>query len=285
MVIEQAPAKLNLGLQILDKRSDGYHNLISIFQTINLYDQLTFGGANKGQTLFACSDPSLPNGADNLVCQAVDVFRKKTGLDHGIQIHLEKNIPSGAGLGGGSSDAACVLLTLNRLWQAQLPLPVLQELALQLGSDVPFFLQNGTALVQGRGEKLRYIPWQTNLVYVLVAPVFEIATGWAYANYKKALTENGRYATFLDSVNPNKICISELLRHLENDFLPLILQQHSEAGQILAEFKEMGALVASLSGSGSTLYGVFDDHQKANKALKAFLNDGFRAFLCHPVLS
>lgn len=285
MIVEKAPAKLNLGLQILGKRPDGYHDLISIFQTIDLCDHLIFDVAKKGQTIFHCDDPKLPSGPDNLVCQAVEVFRQATDIDEGIQIRLEKHIPYGAGLGGGSSDAATVLLALNRIWNAGLSLDQLRDLGLNLGSDVPFFIQKGTALVQGRGERLRYIPWHGHVVYVLVAPEFEVATGWAYGNYKKALTEKGGYATFLNCVNPDEIYISELLQHLENDFLPLILQTHSEVSQILEAFKKNDALSASLSGSGSTLYGVFEDQKAAENAVSAFESKGYRVFLCHPMLS
>ncbi|MBT3605218.1 MAG: 4-(cytidine 5'-diphospho)-2-C-methyl-D-erythritol kinase [Candidatus Latescibacteria bacterium] len=285
MIAEKAPAKLNLGLQILGKRSDGFHDLVSIFQTIDLFDRLIFDVAKRGETIFSCDDPKLPSGRDNLVCQAVDVFRQATGIDNGIQIHLEKRIPYGAGLGGGSSDAATVLLALNRIWEAKLSLDQLRDLGLVLGSDVPFFIQKGTALVHGRGEQLKYIPWHGQVVYVLVAPEFEVATGWAFANYKKALTGKGGYATFLNCVNPDEIYISELLQHLENDFLPLILQTHPEVAQILSEFKKHGATSASLSGSGSTLYGVFEDVKTANNAFSVFQDNGYRVFLCHPVLS
>jgi len=283
-IVEKAPAKLNLGLQIMGKRSDGFHDLISIFQTIDLYDNLIFDDAKKGQTILSCDDPELSCGTDNLVWRAVDVFRQKTGIDEGIKIHLKKQIPYGAGLGGGSSDAATVLSVLNRIWNARLSLDTLQDLGLQLGSDVPFFLQKGTALVKGRGEQLQYFSWRAEFTYVLVVPRFEIATGWAYANYKKALTEKGGYATFLDSVSLDAICVSGLLRHLRNDFLPLVLQTHPEVSQILTEFEKVGAGVASLSGSGSTLYGVFEDPQRAEEARLIFQKSGYRVFVCHPAL-
>jgi 4-diphosphocytidyl-2-C-methyl-D-erythritol kinase len=285
VIVEKAPAKLNLGLQIMGKRSDGFHNLISIFQTIDLYDQLVFDVATEGQTILTCDDPALSCGTDNLVWRAVDVFRHATGIGKGIKIHLEKQIPYGAGLGGGSSDAATVLGVLNRIWNANLSLDALQSLGLTLGSDVPFFLKKGTALVKGRGEHLQYISWRAEFAYVLVIPRFEIATGWAYANYKKALTENGGYATFLDSVSPDEICVSDLLRHLGNDFLPLVLQTHPEVAQILIEFEKKGAMAASLSGSGSTLYGVFEDLKRAQKACRVFQKNGYRVFVCRPVLS
>lgn len=285
MMVAKAPAKLNLGLQIMGKRLDGFHDLVSIFQTIDLYDKLTFSGAKMGETVLSCDDPKLSCGTDNLVWRAVDVFRQATGIDKGIKIHLEKQIPYGAGLGGGSSDAATVLEVLNRIWEAHMSLDSLRNLGLSLGSDVPFFLKRGTALVKGRGEHIQYISWRAEFVYVLVVPRFEIATGWAYANYKKALTEKGGYATFLDSVSPDEICVSDLLRHLGNDFLPLVMQTYPEVDQILTEFEKAGAVAASLSGSGSTLYGVFEDLKRAQEACQVFQKSGYRVFLCHPVLS
>jgi len=285
LISVNAPAKINLGLQILGKREDGFHDLISIFQTIDLYDHLTFKPAPRGETIFSCSDLALPQGKDNLVCRAVDIFREATGIEEGIAIHLEKKIPYGAGLGGGSSDAASVLLVLNDLWRTEFNIDMLQNLGLQLGSDVPFFMQKGTALVQGRGERLRYIPWQANFYYVLVAPTFEVATGWAYANYKKALTGNGGYANFLNSVNPDEMDAFGLLQHLKNDFLPLILQTHPDVGPILQKLEEFGAVATSLSGSGSTLYGVFEDKKEAREACSAFEKGGYRVFLCCPLLA
>lgn len=285
MVSVNAPAKINLGLQILGKREDGFHDLISIFQTIDLYDCLTFKPASAGETIFSCSDRALPQGKDNLVCRAVDIFREATGIEEGIEIHLKKHIPYGAGLGGGSSDAASVLLALNDLWCTEFDIKKLQDLGLQLGSDVPFFMQKGTALVQGRGERLCYIPWRADVYYVLVAPTFEVATGWAYANYKKALTGNGGYANFLNSVNPDEMGAFDLLRHLENDFLPLILQTHPEVGSILQKLEDYGAVATSLSGSGSTLYGVFKEKREAQEACSAFEKGGNRVFLCCPLLA
>jgi 4-diphosphocytidyl-2-C-methyl-D-erythritol kinase len=285
LYVENAPAKLNLGLQILGKRPDGFHDLVSIFQSISLCDRLTFGEGEKGQMEFSCDDPDLPKGPDNLVCRAVDLFRKVTGTARGVRIHLEKRIPHGAGLGGGSSDAAAVLTALNQLWAGGLTLKELQEIGLELGSDVPFFMRRGTALVRGRGERLRYIPWRTNPIYLLVSPVFRISTAWAFANYKKPLTEKGGYATFLNSVNPDELSISELFRHLQNDFLPLVLQTYPEAVDILDHLQNSGALAASMSGSGSTMFGVYEDQLKADHALAGLQKKGHRAFLCYPLLS
>ena len=147
----------------------------------------------------------------------------------------------GAGLGGGSSDAAAVLRVLNRMWEAGLSRRELRDIGATLGSDVPFFVRkNGTAIVRGRGEKLRYVPWSADVVYALVCPGFEVPAGWAYANYRKPLTVYGDYAKFLNSVNFDDLPVSDLLCHIENDFLPLVAQTHPETREILSRLTDAG---------------------------------------------
>ncbi len=283
-IVEQAPAKLNLGLKILGRRADGYHDILSVFQTIDLYDQLVFMPIQTPQTVLICTEPGLSVGDDNLICRAVAFFREATREQRGVQIELDKHIPMGAGLGGGSSDAAATLRGLNRLWQSGLSFSQLCELGAKLGSDVPFLIRSGTAVVTGRGEQVRYVPWHTSVWYVMVYPDVHISTAWAYANYKNALTETGNYDKFFNSVNSGVLCVPELLQCLENDFLPVVVQSHPEMEFILDRLKTTGARSVSMSGSGSTLYGVFDHIDVAHAAWVAFKKDGYRTFLCAPAV-
>jgi 4-diphosphocytidyl-2-C-methyl-D-erythritol kinase len=162
-----APAKINLVLEVLSKRDDGYHEIRSLVQTINLCDVISFELADK--TLFECTETSLQT-SDNLVVQAAELLRKVGGYNKGAKIKLEKRIPWGAGLGGGSSDAATTLLVLNKLWRLKLTTSDLVELAARLGSDVPFFVYGGTALMEGRGEKVTPLPASVPGWFVLLMP-------------------------------------------------------------------------------------------------------------------
>ena len=281
-IVEYAYAKLNLGLRILGQRSDGFHNILSVFQTVDLCDRLVFGPAEQGQIILSCDDADLPTGPENLVYQAVLAFRSYTGMDRGVEVVIEKRIPMAAGLGGGSSDAAAVLRVLNRVWEAKLSGGELREIGASIGSDVPFFVrQKGTAVVSGRGESMRYVPWSADVAYVLVCPGFQVHTGWAFANYKKTLTEHGEYDSFLNSVK--NLPVSGFWGRIENDFLPLIVQSHPETRDILSRLTDAGAIAASMSGSGSTLYGVFESRDVAEAVWAGFKADQFRAFLCGPV--
>ena len=286
-IVEYAYAKLNLGLKILGRRNDGFHNILSVFQTVDLCDRLVFEPAGQGQIILSCDDADLSTGPENLVYKAVLAFRSYTEMDHGVEVVIEKRIPMAAGLGGGSSDAAAVLRVLNRVWEAGLSGGELREIGATLGSDVPFFVrQKGTAVVSGRGEIMRYVPWSADVAYVLVCPGFQVHTGWAFANYKKTLTEktlteHGEYDSFINSVK--NLPVSGFWGRIENDFLPLIVQSHPETRDILSRLTDAGAMVASMSGSGSTLYGVFESRDVAEAVWAQFRSDQFRAFLCGPV--
>ena len=293
-IVEYAYAKLNLGLKILGRRGDGFHDILSVFQTVDLCDRLVFRPAGQGQIILSCDDADLSVGPENLVYRAVLAFRSYTGMDRGVEIVLEKRVPMAAGLGGGSSDAAAVLRVLNRAWEAGLSHRELCDLGATLGSDVPFFVrQKGTAVVSGRGESVRYVPWSADVVYVLVCPGFQVGTGWAFANYKKTLTVHGEYDRFVNSVkNFRDVPVSDFWGHIENDFLPLIVQSHPETRDILSRLTDAGARVASMSGSGSTLYGVFESRDVAEAVWARFKAEGakdfspvpLRAFLCCPVV-
>ena len=279
--VEQAVAKLNLGLKILNRRADGYHNILSVFQAIDLCDVLEFDTAAHGTTEIVCDTPGIPTGPENLVYRAVDAVRSATGATHGLHIRLIKKIPVGAGLGGGSSDAAATLRALNRMWGLCFSNAELHDLAAGLGSDVPFFLQGGTALVTGRGEQIRPMFWDGDFHYVLVYPEFEVSSAWAYQNVKIGLTGASIYISFLNSMSESgKIRSGKLIECLENDFLPLLETTYPEVGQILDEFSAAGALGCSLSGSGSTLFGVFEQEKRAVETGVVLQSRGYRVFHC-----
>ena len=277
----KAPAKLNLGLKVLDKRVDGYHNIHSIFQTINLFDELTFELVDEPGIEVVCA--TLPTGQDNLVFRAAEAMQKLNGHKKGIRITLTKGIPIGAGLGGGSSDAASAILTLNSLWELDLSVDQTLAVAESLGSDVPFFLSGGTAVVSGKGEQIQFFDWRDDLHYVLVYPDFKVSSGWAYQNLRIGLTVPSEYSRFLNSVEESGKCrLDRLLACLVNDFLPLLESRFPAVKSVLHELDQSGAATCSLSGSGSTLYGIFRDLSQAESAVESLKHLGHPVYLCHP---
>ena len=279
--IEIASAKLNLGLKVLRRRGDGYHDIVSVLQTVDLCDRLAFSPAAAGETLVCCDHPDVPGGPENLVFLAVELLRRETGAGRGVRVDLEKRIPTGAGLGGGSSNAAATLRALDRLWGLRLGTARLSGLAAEIGSDVPFFLTGGTALVTGRGERIRPVDWEDEFWYVLVYPGFPVSTAWAYRNVRIGLTETSAYGTFLDFAEKSgRICAGRLFACMGNDFLPVVQAAGRGVARILAALAEGGAVACSVSGSGSTLFGVFRDARQASAAVVRVRGRGRRVYLC-----
>ena len=285
ILTESAPAKINLGLKVLGRRDDGFHNLLSVCQTVDLCDRLEFHDAEMDS--LTCSDPSLPSGRDNLALRALCAFRKATPEleTPPLHIHLRKAIPAGAGLGGGSADAAAVLRALDRWHGRMFDLAFLCEIGATIGSDVPFCVRGGTARMRGRGEIIETLSWDSSPAFhaVVCDPGVHVSTAWAYAQLRPAeLTINSPYATFVASLGGGRVNAGQLLEVLENDFQPVV----ERAKPIVADVKEAllsaGASAASMTGSGSAVYGIFDDRIAAASACQTLKDTGIRTFLCTP---
>jgi 4-diphosphocytidyl-2-C-methyl-D-erythritol kinase len=252
----QAHAKVNLTLDVLGRRADGYHNLASIMQTIALHDTLLFELAEDGQLEFRCDVPEL-NTPDNLVERAMELLRLESQRsDLGMRIELHKESPVQAGLGGGSSDAACALTWLNQLWELGVPEPRLVELAAQLGSDVPFFLYGGTAEIGGRGEFVTPLPPAEPLWLVLAKPA---ATGVSTAAVFAALrpenySSGSSTALVATSIREGRPIPFE---HLTNALLPGAVQMFPEIGRAREVLVDAGAPLVCMSGSGPSLFAPF----------------------------
>ncbi len=259
----KAPAKVNLGLHIVNKRSDGYHNIETLMQTVSVFDILEIS-INQSHITITTDHPNLPCDRSNLCYKAAQVFFEKTGQVGGILIHIKKNIPIGAGLGGGSSDAASVLTALNILFAKPLRNKDLKKLAFLVGSDVPFFVDGGTAYASGRGEILKAIEPEPFLRYIIIYPGFGIDTGWAYEKIN-SLTNKKNYIRILDyNFDAESIGRNEML--LKNDFEEVMLKQFDELRFMKQFLSQNGAVTVSLSGSGSSVYGIFDDNKKIKDA-------------------
>ncbi|MFA7331575.1 MAG: 4-(cytidine 5'-diphospho)-2-C-methyl-D-erythritol kinase [Candidatus Delongbacteria bacterium] len=265
----RAPAKLNLGLRILGRRPDGFHELESVFVPLELHDTLRLRPAERD--LFRCSDPALPAGADNLVLKALAAWRTAAraaglpGADQPVELELHKRIPAGAGLGGGSSDAAACLKLLNACFAPGLELSQLQNLCLTLGSDVPFFLSADWAHVTGRGEVLTPLAPLFEDVVVLVWPGLHVSTAWAYSCLSASLTKQGLYASFQGSHGfiPDP---GDAAGWPGNDFESVVFAAFPVLAGLKQILRKSGARYAAMSGSGSALYGLFDSVQSASRA-------------------
>lgn len=273
-------AKINLGLNLLRKRADGYHDIATVFQQIDLYDNL-YIKKNPLQIAVICSNPTIPKDDQNLAVQAFKIFQKETGISEGIDINIQKRIPAGSGLGGGSSNAAVTLIMANDLWETGLTKDQLLIMAQKIGSDVPFFILGGTVLGEGRGEILT--PFQINRHYwiLLIYPRIYISTQWAYQQSKIGLTNDEKMTKFRSIFSD--FHYQNLRDSLKNDLEEVVFRRHP----ILQELKELfytrGAFYASMSGSGSSLFGLFDTRDRAEKAKDFFTNyKDLDVYLCQP---
>jgi len=266
---QNSPCKVNLLLNILGKRPDGFHELETIMQPVNLCDGLAFTRKGSGIQL-TCSEPTLPTDSSNLVHRAAAAFLQQAGIQDGVRIHLEKKIPLAAGLGGGSGNAATTLLALNELFGSPLTLAQLDAIAASLGSDIPFFLQDKPALAIGRGEKvtpLAAFPALRGAAFLLIHPGFGIATAWAYrelARFPAALNGRpGRAEKLIALLNTKDAAVAgaEFYNSLEAPAL--------DKYPLLALYQEFlranGAVAALMSGSGSTTFAIARSPSEASR--------------------
>lgn len=279
----EAYAKINLGLHILEKRTDGYHNILTVFQQIDLHDTLSFR-KTPSEINIVSSLSTLPSDESNLVYQAFTVFKNAASISGGIEVHLEKRIPMGGGLGGGSSDAAATLKALNHLWGNRLTHKELFRLAGEIGSDVPFFLMGGTALGSGRGEILEPISLENNYWIVLLLPNVSVSTAWAYRQAKIPLTKDEKCVTFRSLFE--KGTLQSFRTDLINEFEEVVFERHPQLRSLKSRLYKEGAFYASMSGSGSTIYGLFYEEKEARAALAFFSSmDDVTACLSRPISS
>ena len=256
-----SPAKVNVFLKITGQRIDGYHELLTVFVPVSLYDKLIISKSEKELEVYY-RGREIPNNQNNLVSRAAISFFEKTGIKKGIKITLIKNIPISSGLGGGSSNAATTLKGLNQLWPNALSKEDLEKLALSLGADVPFFLLQKPAMARGIGEILQPIENFPSLWYVIVSPNLMISTAWTYERFKLNLTNN-RNQNKMSSFKKNIFNIPELLF---NDLERVTLVKYPFLSSIKESLLQVGALGALMTGSGPSIFGLFDSAKKAQKA-------------------
>ncbi len=273
-----APAKINLSLKILGRRSDGFHKIETLIAPITLCDEIEIGKTNSSTEIeFRCDDPSVPTGNDNLIVRAAKSFFAATKLKSAVLIQLKKKIPHGAGLGGGSSDAASTLLALNELFETKLPREALAKLGEGIGSDIPFFIFQAPALCKGRGELVTPVKLKEKLPILLLKPAFVVSTAWAYSRWQHSQEIPGvRYA---EQEFAGQIFVNALERPVFEKFVFL-----AELKMWLVEQAEVGA--ALMSGSGSTVFAVLRENADANviaKRAKAELDPELWTCVCETI--
>jgi 4-diphosphocytidyl-2-C-methyl-D-erythritol kinase len=268
-LILSAPAKINLHLQVLGPRGDGHHELWTLFQTIDLADELVVEDDPGGAVVLEVAPQGgAPSGSENLVVKAVSALRERAGVERGAVLRLRKRIPIGAGLGGGSADAAAALVAVDRLWNTRLSNEELADLAAGVGSDVGFFLHGGLALGRGRGDTIDCLPDLQSFSVVVVLPGFEVSTAWAFAAIDLRLTSRRPDATvdaFVAGCLENR-GEDPPWSGLFNDFEEVVTEQRPEIGRVLRAVRATGPLHAALTGSGAAVFGVFADPAAARRA-------------------
>ncbi len=280
---ESAYAKINLTLDVLGIRPDGYHDLKSVMQTVFLCDDLEIDIGTGKPWCLKCDAEGVPLDERNLAWKAAKVFIQATGIDpNGIEIRIRKRIPSQAGLGGGSSDAAAVFRALNKHYEMPLTIQALADLSAKVGSDVPFCVLGGTVMVEGRGEFVRKLPDMPNCTIVICKPEFPVSTPALYRKLDECIItkhpDNDAMEAAIMAGDLNAIA-----QNVHNVFDPVVAAEHPEIGHIKSVFAQCGALAQQMSGSGSAVFAIFPDFKTGNTAYIALREIYPQTFITNPV--
>lgn len=261
-----APAKINYLLDVIAKRPDGYHELRMIMQRINLCDQISLTVSSAPDVFVTCNSPSAPSGSKNIAWKAARAFLDHAKSTKGVTIQITKNIPTAAGLGGGSSDAAAVLMGLNELLEIGYSDDTLMEIGCTLGADVPFFIYKKTALAEGIGEKFTPLPKMPKCWILLINPGVHVSTAWVYRSLQLTSTkELNKLPEFFKSIN-------QVASILSNDLEAVTISAFPIIAEIKNRLMNSGAIGSMMSGSGPTVFGIFDDFTVAEAARQQLID-------------
>lgn len=285
----RAPAKINLSLRVVGRRADGYHLIDSVMVPVSLYDVIdvrkrrkTFGRRAQTDELIqiSCNHPDVPLGKENIVYRAAQQIMEKRGKAQPVRIDIFKSIPVGAGLGGGSTDAAATLIAMNRLLKLRLSRSELEKIALSLGADVPFFLRGQAARARGIGERLRPLRRLPQFWAVILFPGFPVSTSWVYGKLRRKLTKPMANTSI---ASPPKT-FDELTSLLVNDLESVTLRRHPKVSLLKDKLLREGAARALMTGSGSSVFGIFKSQRAALAGYRRLRKEeGAQAFLVHRV--
>jgi 4-diphosphocytidyl-2-C-methyl-D-erythritol kinase len=276
---EKAQAKINLTLDVLYKRPDGYHEVEMVMQTVDLSDHLTFVDSEQDAITLSCTAPYIPLDQRNLVYQAAQLMKNTFGVQKGVRIHIDKRIPVAAGLAGGSSDAAATLRGLNHLWKLGLSLDELAELGAKIGSDVPFCIYGGTAIARGRGERIERLPLAAPTWVVLVKPPIAVSTADVYGKLRvEEIEQHPDTAAMVRALRTGDV--REIAAGLGNVLERVTFQMHPEVERLKQQLLKFGAVGALMSGSGPTLFALVDRETKAIRICNALRGFSREVYLC-----
>lgn len=281
----KSPAKINLFLEILRRREDGYHEIETVMQTVGLYDDIHLRPSRSG-TRLSFEGRDVPSGPENLAFRAVELLKRRYEIREGVHIHIVKRIPVAAGMGGGSSNAAAMLRGLNRLWDLGLSVGELRALASSLGADVPFFVTGGTAVCRGIGEQVQPLPFPGEMPLLLVHPGFPLPTAEIYTGLKMPLTSPPRDSKIMISAI-RKTAVKKISEALFNRLEESVFERAGFLFELKKELRKAGAEGALVSGSGATMFAIASDPAGAARLQKEVekkrLSGGAISVICFPV--
>lgn len=267
MMIIRSFAKVNLGLEVLRKRKDGYHEIRTLFQSINLYDDLEFIEIRSDDILLDGDDPSIPWSKNNLIFKAANLLKEKHIRSRGVKIQVTKRVPAGRGLGGGSSNAAMTLYALNRMWKLYLDKKDLIALGKEIGADVPYFFEGGLCLGLGRGDEITVLPDLEPRFCVLILPPISVPTASIYQRYQPSLTSTLKESKIIRFLERREFDL------LENSLEETVFTLHPQLKVIKNLFQSQGSELSLISGTGSAVFGLFSGVERAKKVAKELIRD------------
>jgi 4-diphosphocytidyl-2-C-methyl-D-erythritol kinase len=276
-IIVKSHAKINIGLNIINKRDDGFHNLETIFYPINLFDEIRFTKSDKFS--FNSNDENLNKEKTNLIIKAKESLENHFDIQLPIKVFLEKHIPIGAGLGGGSSNAASTILALAKLFNLELDAETVGRLALNLGSDVPFFISPVSSFAESRGEVLTSINFKLDKYLLIVNPGIHVATKWAFGLIKP----NQPKESLKSFIGKNELKIYEIMKIASNDFEKIVFEHFPEIKEIKEKMLHFGANYSMMTGTGSTVWAMFDDEEAAYQTELYFKCKNYFTFIQEPI--
>jgi len=275
-------AKINLFLRILGRRDDGFHEICTVFQTVSLHDNLTF--SKHSEIILTCRDKKIPTDERNLIIKAAFELKQKFNIKRGVKIHLEKNIPAPGGLGGGSSNAAVALFGLVKLWEIEIDAAKLLEIGENLGSDVPFFFGGGTALGTGRGTEIFPLDDWTEKHILIVTPNVSVPTAEAFARLNALRLTNKTPKSILQICRDEAQTLDLRQSLLVNDFEKTVFKLEPEIERVKQKLLELEAKQALLSGSGASVFAVFDEKAQLQNACSALkIEQDWRKFVVRTI--
>lgn len=284
MIEKKAYAKINLGLDVTGRREDGYHLVRMIMQNVDLYDVLRFEDNESKEVVLTTDSGKVPADDNNLICKVARQLKENYNVQKGVNITLTKKIPVAAGMAGGSTDAAATYTALNKLWDLGLTDEILCKLAVKLGADIPYCIMGGTMLAEGIGEELTRIADMPNCCILIAKPDIDVSTAWVYKELDSSPIAShpdiDGIKKAIEDGNINKMC--ELIG---NVLEPVTSSRYSQIGQLEKIMKEHGAVGAFMTGSGPTVFGIFDEKKDAKEAFEAVKQSNLapEVFLSGPI--